>query len=508
MNSRNTIFWIGRTPAQNVMLEFQCRDIKLDYLTVKTNISQTLTDQSLIKSLGVIYFHKSIKLGNTITFLRIVSTPLVKYSGIKILIIVEDTSEVNRIKQTFLGKSDFSTFNESHISFQLKQSIEYNDVARSFSQLQSNPYPNINLKIYPRTGTILSEEQNVLLRRSFSDCDSLHIHQLDQQGYSAKVFSVYPQINDGISSGRLQPFLVKFDKIDDIINENNYYKTYVNPYIPFSLRPNLDHNRSIHSSEISIKSDEFGALVSSYVDRAIPLLEAIEKGTGPNALHCLFEESLDRWLQNTKIEDGSPFDAIEKRFKQNKFNESPQILTEAKKIGHVLDPDVLLAKLKTIPCNKHRNGIIHGDLHANNILVKGYDAIIIDFSECRNGPVLVDLATLDVSIAFFSALRIEKEEEFKEWIRFVKEKYSYKNVSGLPVVRQGYEYYMRQWNCIRQIRRHALMERVDKMEYAICLANELLKHSVYINKSNFGLQIAAYSYYLSSNLAQEILTNT
>ena len=271
------------------------------------------------------------------------------------------------------------------------------------------------------------------------------------------------------------------------------------------MRPNLDANRSIHSSEISIKSDGCGMLVSSYVDRAIPLLVAIEKGTGPNALHCLFEESLDRWLQNTKIENKSPFDSIEKRFKQNKFNDNPQIFAEAKKIGNVLDPDVLLAKLKSIPCNKHRNGIIHGDLHANNILVKGYDAIIIDFSECRNGPVLVDLATLDVSIAFFSALRIKSEEEFKEWMNFVKEKYSFKNVSDLPIVRQGYEYYMRQWNCIRQIRRHALMERIDKMEYAICLANELLKNSVYVNNTNFGLRIAAHSYYLSSYLVQEIM---
>jgi hypothetical protein len=165
--------------------------------------------------------------------------------------------------------------------------------------------------------------------------------------------------------------------------------------------------------------------------------------------------------------------------------------------------------LKKISCKSYRYGKSHKDLHARNILVKGFDAIVIDFSKCDSGPILLDLATLDVSIAFFSASQScnLSRARFEEWTKFVKGIYSFNRVNKVPEPKEGFEVFSRQWAGIRQIRRFALAEQTDTLEFAVCVAIELLRRSMFVENEAVGVKVASYAYFLCWKLLREILAD-
>jgi len=64
-------------------------------------------------------------------------------------------------------------------------------------------------------------------------------------------------------------------------------------------------------------------------------------------------------------------------------------------------------------------------------LVRGDDAIVIDFPKCDRGPARLDLATLEISICFDS--KKSDNETFRDWQDFVKDMYSAKKIVNPPL---------------------------------------------------------------------------
>jgi len=500
MIPRNKVFWIGSGLETSLEREFNRRDLDIDTHSLKTLPLNSKEAVEIVSTgLGVIFVHNTQKFSRTLAFLQEVTASPVRYSGVRAAIIVEDTSDIKRIIRKFVGGIDYPDFEEKYnLLFTKLERAGFADFVRYFLLLPA-PGRSPNFRLTVGKVTSLSEEEITLLQRSFSEYNHLDIRKITKQGFSANVYFAYPQLTEGAGRGRPQPFLVKFDKKKKVKEELAYYKEYVNSHVPFNLRPNFEEDRCF------LEGDK-GVLVASYVDRAIPLIEAVERGTGPGAIHCLFEETMDRWIRNSKIEKGSPFEALRKRFKREKFDANRKIIAEAKKLGDVPLPDKLLALLAAIPCRNHLYGTSHGDLHANNVLVKGSDAIIIDFSQCTNGPTLVDFATLDVSLAFHSVPPEDygKRVKFKKWAQFVSQLYDYEKIVQLPEARESFELFARQWTCIRQIRRYALMEQRDRLEYAICVCTELLRRSAFADDKNIGASIAGRAYFLCAKLAKEV----
>ncbi|MGB2870133.1 MAG: phosphotransferase [Bacteroidota bacterium] len=496
MDLRNKIFWIGQAPDTALEEEFKCRDLEIEFFTL---ITPAPVGGDAIKkisgALGVVFVHDPSKLSRTIDFLQAAAAAPTKYSDVRVAIIAEDTLETKRIT----GTTAYQSFGDrKYLRVTTLEKTKYRDFVRYFSA-PPLPWraPNFDLTI--KSDSTLTPGQETLLRRSFSEYVSLDLQRIAQQGYSGSVHLAYPQRVYGMGRGRPQPFLVKFDEQDKVERERNFYKEYVITDVPFDLRPNIDEDRCFFSADV-------GILVANYVDRSVSLLQAIEKGGGSNAIHCLFEESMDRWSRNSWIEKGSPIRSASKRFRMDKFVSCPEILIEARKLGAVPDPDTLISKLESIPCAKYRHGTSHGDLHVDNVLVKGSSAIIIDFSSCGNGPILIDFATLDVTIAFKSIFRCQFKDngKFEEWVDFIRQIYAYKNIVALPPAREGFEAFARYWASIRQVRRYALSEQEDKVEFALCVASELLRHSAFVDDKDIGTKVAAYAYYLSSELVSEI----
>lgn len=70
-----------------------------------------------------------------------------------------------------------------------------------------------------------------------------------------------------------------------------------------------------------------------------------------------------------------------------------------------------------------RRGLYHGDLHCGNVMVRGRDAIVIDFGSMDDqGPITADAAFLEVSLVFGVDER-DVDDSFDEWRDFVDELY-------------------------------------------------------------------------------------
>ena len=122
-------------------------------------------------------------------------------------------------------------------------------------------------------------------------------------------------------------------------------------------------------------------------------------------------------------------------------------------------------------------GPIHGDLHADNIRVRGSDAILIDFCSARVGPLLADPAALEVSLA----IRAPSNNEYfnhNAWIRTMDSLFSQDALRMPPAIYDPTEQYAWIASCIRQIRLHALPMQRKKGQYAHVLAYYFLQAAI------------------------------
>ncbi|EKD96564.1 MAG: Aminoglycoside phosphotransferase [uncultured bacterium] len=515
--SRNkVVLWIGSEPDPSLKHEFTVRDHEFKHLQYD---EFDPADPEIIKNIcqakGVLFLHDKEKPSRTFDFIGCISKLPVSYSGVLPYVFVNDPNSIPAILGN-LGVIAIST-RQTIPFFDTSASSDYSTFAQTLTSHDSGRSPKLGLNIHDDT-TSLEEADRILLQRSFSDCSSIIIRGTPQ-GFSAKVITVFAEFEVQGPVRHSVPFIAKLDKKDDVEKEINNYKDYIDHFVPFYLRPGVDRSRCFFDQER-------GIIVANYVDHSTSLLDAITRGAGPAALHTLFDETLRRWFHNAVVREDSLYLTLQKgnpntdRFVMNEFERNPNILIQAKKFDTVLNPAELLEAVKAIPCVRYLFGISHKDLHAKNVLVRGSDAVIIDFPRCEHGPILLDLATLDVSIAFdstpilikeniyekeiYKKLEEEYEKKFKEWLSFVSDIFSIGKILGLPMYKNGHEPLAREWSCIRQIRRLALLDQEDKHEYAICVAIELLRRSMFGDENP---RVAGCAYYLADRLIKSLSIN-
>jgi len=279
-------------------------------------------------------------------------------------------------------------------------------------------------------------EMEVLLRRAFYDCNRVRLERLQGGKASDGVYTVHAWCDGGNVGPRPLPFFIKFGKPSDIELERRIYKTHAELYIPFNLRPNLDHHRCVRGSKYS-------ALVGNFVEDATPLRKALRQGVGDGVLFSLFETSLkafriqafakcpskqqaglDAYVKDRAC--GKPREGEKAQTWNQAINsatEGPQILTKARSFGLKSKPaaleKLLCKEAKQIP---HWWGPIHGDLHAGNVMVRRGDSILIDFGSVTDGPVTADPATLEVSLVFGTDID-DDSADFDGWKAFVDSAY-------------------------------------------------------------------------------------
>jgi hypothetical protein len=270
-----------------------------------------------------------------------------------------------------------------------------------------------------------------LLRRAFWDASRIAVEKLPGGASSPGAYRVYASIRTENGQQEPTPFVFKVDRPHKILEECNNYREFVQPSVPFHLRPGLIEARCI-------ETPDWAALACNFVEGATPLETALSNGQGAGAIFSLFETTLRRFRHQAHSVTPKPelvSDYIRKRVKiaelrtdetklqrielakLHKFEGEPEDLQEA--IAVRADGMVSLYV------------VVHGDLHMGNVMVRHKDSIVVDFgSMLHEGPLTVDPAALEASIAF-GTRKGESPNDQQEWFKFIDE--IYQNPLELPI---------------------------------------------------------------------------
>lgn len=324
----------------------------------------------------------------------------------------------------------------------------------------------------------------LMLRRSFHNCDELHLDLVSDIGRSGvTVYIAHATLKpprgarNPLPALRQLPFFVKIGPRWKIIPEWRNYEERVRQQVPFHLAPRLVSERC----ELGAGT---GIIVGDFVEDSESLGECARSGRAMTPIGTLFDRTLRGWHSQAFT----------------KANEQINIRLKYLLEGGVSKERVTIAKnqwvvnrsLSDIKNYLHHRptedllwGPIHGDLHTDNIRVRGSDAILIDFLSARNGPLLADPAALEASLA----IRVpSNKDDFDRdaWLRTIRSLFS-QDVLRMPLaIHNPTEPYAWIASCIRQVRLHALPMQRSGGQYAHVLAYYFLQAA--IKDSNINLK--------------------
>jgi hypothetical protein len=317
-------------------------------------------------------------------------------------------------------------------------------------------------------GDKLNREEEVLLRRAFPKAEQLHVETLTGGLSGAKVLIVHESRREASIAHWAQPRLVKFGNRFELEREVGHMKA-VSPFVPFELRPNLD---------VYVEGYRLAVFVADFVEKSESLLAAARAGRGEAAISNLFNRTLYRWRGRGWQNDPRPgsLAVAAKRLNLMDVGEiHPGFLRIERFERRGFDLPALWAYLESLSI-KHRSASIHGDLHGENIRVRGDDAILIDFGSVKgaqhgDAPLCFDVAMLEVALVF-SADENAMDDEFEilGWEDGIRPYYRLDAIRRTPK-REGVPNPV-SWlfDCIQRIRAFGIYDQTDEDEYAVALA--------------------------------------
>jgi hypothetical protein len=313
-----------------------------------------------------------------------------------------------------------------------------------------------------------SAEHDILLRRAFANCDSVHLKSMDGGRSGAGVYCAYPNLTEGEIGPWTQAYFVKLDSRTNIFAEYNKYQETVHPYLPFYLAPRLTNDRCYLGAE-------HGIIVGDFVDESEGLLEAAENGRAIPSLAGLLDRTLLAWYRNARCDEIEFGNVLQK---QVRGSISDERIARASAIGEVwplCEIEKVIVGLQKAPVMV---GPIHGDLHVGNVRVRHGEAVMIDFASQTIGPLLLDLARLEVSFlvdGFRTDTRLSRKRPLVElWLESILPLYS-GDPLGVPAMKCAPDDEV-QWfyACIEVIRKHARALEAEKFQYLAALVASLV----------------------------------
>ena len=344
------------------------------------------------------------------------------------------------------------------------------EVAETFARFDAGPAVNRALKIHKPSGPELTEQQAFLLQRAFSDCASIELTALPG-GRSAITLLVQATLANSLAGPYPLPFFAKIDRSVQILTERDCYERYAQSHIAWHLRPNLQPGRCLIGTEL-------GILVGSFVTRSESLWTLVAQGHAGGAIRALFEETLAGWRDPKSVmsdDVGSIAPELAKVFVHRYVRK--RYIQAAAALGFEWEPTAIWEAFLNLPTRRWPRAPIHGDLHADNVRVRGYDAIIIDLARVTMGPPSADPACLEVWIAFqVPPSHVQVDEA--AWLTTVRELYAMPALLAAPEAKDGLAPLGWLREGILQTRRVALASSTPAA-YAITLALYLLRRAMF-----------------------------
>jgi hypothetical protein len=332
--------------------------------------------------------------------------------GLVLASIVHSDEEFNRA-ETIQKKYKDTSGSRIFVLSALGNAAEYiarHRIAPSPGALQIDP-PTVKLDDLDR----------LLLRRAFYDCDRIYLEPIGGGKASMSVFRVHAWMKQSEVGPLPLPFFAKIAKPNEVETEKFNYRMYAEHYIPFNLRPNIGRRRCVATRSKA-------ALIGNFVDDAVPLRDALRSGHGIGSLFSLFETTLKGFrLQPFASGKGMEKSGLEQfvsgRIKLEDLAKKSDVIEHARELGLTAAPEELHMKIcAAAKPLSYFQGPYHGDLHTGNVMVRGGDAILIDFGSTSHGPLTADPATLEASL-MFGTESWETKESFSEWRVFIDEIY-------------------------------------------------------------------------------------
>ena len=358
----------------------------------------------------------------------------------------------------------------------------------------AGPTFNKTLKV---KGATLTGENLLLLQRAFSDCSEIELLPLTEGKSNALVFRAHARVGSVAPAAFMLPFLVKLDTAPNIETELENFRTYVAPHVPFSHRPDLDAGRSLIGATR-------GILVGDFVEDAASLAQLCSDPSGRGAIYSLFDDALRSWRRHAYADPSTTklsfTELMPGLIKETEI--LPRIVNLArKKFGLTATPNQLVDRLTKASVFNYRRGIIHGDLHPGNVMVRGSEPILIDFfSIWGAAPLIADVACMEVAVCFTiapekTALGRTKvhEKPFRSWKKEIDALFAKACLNYVPPLQEPPSEFNWLWSICRQTRMMAHLVGADRGPYEAALVAYLLRRARLGLNPKENLLIAAYA---------------
>ena len=268
---------------------------------------------------------------------------------------------------------------------------DWRHIARLISTNPAADPPNYDLQldVVDKDGVHvdLSLEQEVLIRRAFWNCKDVRLVGVGNGLSGIATYRGYAHLQQG-AVGSKWPYLY-FIKIGDrgkISREYLNYRANALENVPYHLGPRLRMDRCAlgHTQ---------GVIVSDYVSGAEALRDCAKDGRAAPVIANLLNTTLWAWRNSAEPEQTPLNDFIAPDLDRDIPRHREPLITG---YGGTTKPTDLRLAVKSANLLPVLVGVVHGDLHATNVLVRGNDAIIIDFEKVGlRKPLLTDLASLE-----------------------------------------------------------------------------------------------------------------
>lgn len=349
--------------------------------------------------------------------------------------------------------------------------FDWRSIAEIISENPAGKAPNLQLQIDARNEkgeeVGLTAEQRSLLQRAFHDCKIVHLIPMADGLSGVAPFRAYAELAAGQLGAEPYPwpypYFVKLGKRGKVVAEYDRYVWKAAEYIPFFLAPRLRLERcGLGAAD--------GIVVTDLVEGAESLRDCARDGRAVQAIANLFAKSLRSWWIVAKEEARSvPEQLHSLKLFPDKIPDGRAKV--AKDLGGTMSLEQLRAKFDACAAGPVLTGPIHCDLHAANILVRGSDAILIDFEKATSGPLVYDAACLEAGLFVdgFIGDRRSPAQILQSILSLYEEPLL---VSKHCHPRDASSWY---YDCVKQIRLYAHRAERGRDQYAAALALAFIK---------------------------------
>lgn len=252
------------------------------------------------------------------------------------------------------------------------------------------PNPSLAITNHGAAASHLTDERELLLKRAFSDCSSIELFPKTDGMSGVDAFEAFAHLATNVV-GSSAPYrcFVKLGPRVKVAREFEKYQTIALENVPFHLGPRLRADRcALGKSQ--------GVITCDYVVGAETLRDSVRDGRGVHVIGNLFNHTLISW-RRAATEEQRPL----KEYLVEHLDERNVIPEHRVQLIKRYGATKSLEELKGLitqadPSRPVLTGVIHGDLHATNVLVRMNDAVIIDLERIAGGkPLLLDAASLE-----------------------------------------------------------------------------------------------------------------